>query len=346
MGQNLKSLQSEHPQSIRLLFVDDEEEWQRIIKSNLEPRGFVVLTEESGKQAIEIVRNDKSKEIKAVLLDWLMPNQYLQGPGVLKHFLDIRPDLPVFALTGMPQKTAASKSELVKKAVEIRSTPGLKGYFVKDIEQGQLEEDYDDVARSIQESVLQIEIILERIPRQWKRQSGYVDEYMKLRNSTNWDGIEKEIADDAERGIEGYRTGRIQQTLGTAYPSKKDGHVDITTVLIARRIVIVTVWELKGNFFKSQVRFGYSIPTEATPRSCPKCRTEIEDYYATRCTKCNATFLEKKPPRKHLTFSDNAFKKYCSQTLGLSVQNIRLGRGLLPEEEEWFKKYQRVKIEI
>ena len=56
---------------MRILFVDDDETWRRLLTSYLRDRGYEVLTATNGKHALEILRTEF--EISIILLDLSMP---------------------------------------------------------------------------------------------------------------------------------------------------------------------------------------------------------------------------------------------------------------------------------
>jgi DNA-binding response OmpR family regulator len=86
---------SESPTSIRLLLVDDEEEFRRATVPTLSRRGFTVAEAADGEQAISAVRKQRPD---VVLLDLKMPG--LSGIETLKKIRALAPALPVIILTG------------------------------------------------------------------------------------------------------------------------------------------------------------------------------------------------------------------------------------------------------
>lgn len=79
----------------KILLVDDEEEFTRVLAERLEARGLQVHTVASGAEALE-----KVKEIyyDAIILDMAMPD--MDGTETLKHLIKINPDLQIIFLTG------------------------------------------------------------------------------------------------------------------------------------------------------------------------------------------------------------------------------------------------------
>ncbi len=100
----------------KILVVDDEPDFLKLVKIRLESSGYDVLTALDGKEALEKVRNDKPD---AVLLDILMPG--MDGLEVLKTIRQENKDLPVFIIT------AFSNEERFKMANKLNAS----GFIVK-----------------------------------------------------------------------------------------------------------------------------------------------------------------------------------------------------------------------
>ena len=80
---------------VRVLLVDDEEQFVETLAQRLEARDFAVATAFNGDQALEYV---KSKDVDVVVLDVLMPG--LSGIDTLREMKRIRPLTEVIMLTG------------------------------------------------------------------------------------------------------------------------------------------------------------------------------------------------------------------------------------------------------
>ena len=80
---------------VRVLLVDDEEQFVETLAQRLEARDFAVATAFNGDQALEYVR---SKDVDVVVLDVLMPG--LSGIDTLREMKRIRPLTEVIMLTG------------------------------------------------------------------------------------------------------------------------------------------------------------------------------------------------------------------------------------------------------
>ena len=92
---------------IKVLIVDDEEDFRDILSQRMISRGFAVDTAESGIRALEMA--DRS-EYDAVILDLAMPE--MDGMETLKKLLAKKPALQIIMLTG--QGTIRQGVEAVK----------------------------------------------------------------------------------------------------------------------------------------------------------------------------------------------------------------------------------------
>jgi DNA-binding response OmpR family regulator len=80
---------------LRVLIVDDEEDFASAIVSRLNKRGFTAFAAFSGQEALEHV---KSAEYDAIVLDLRMPE--MDGLKTLGRIRQIDPDVRVLVLTG------------------------------------------------------------------------------------------------------------------------------------------------------------------------------------------------------------------------------------------------------
>ena len=80
---------------IRLLLVDDEDEFRTALADTLSKRGFDVIDVESGYRAIEEV---KTGSIDVVILDVRMPG--MDGCETLRQVKSVDPGVEVIMLTG------------------------------------------------------------------------------------------------------------------------------------------------------------------------------------------------------------------------------------------------------
>jgi DNA-binding NtrC family response regulator len=85
------------PEEIKanVLVVDDEEQFVKVFSQRLEGRGLKVDTSTTGEEAI---RQVKSKEFDAIILDLVMPG--MSGLETLKRIKSENPDVQIIILTG------------------------------------------------------------------------------------------------------------------------------------------------------------------------------------------------------------------------------------------------------
>ena len=91
-------------ESIRLLLVDDEEGFVRVVANRLRKRNCVVTETFSGSEAIQALRKE---DFDAAVLDLKMEG--MDGIEVLKIFKKMVPELPVIMLTGHGSAQAAKE---------------------------------------------------------------------------------------------------------------------------------------------------------------------------------------------------------------------------------------------
>ena len=81
--------------SIKILLVDDEKDFTKVLSERIETRGISVEIADSGLIAMEKV---KKQSFDAIILDLAMPG--MDGIDVLKTLLKENPDLQIIFLTG------------------------------------------------------------------------------------------------------------------------------------------------------------------------------------------------------------------------------------------------------
>jgi len=81
--------------SIKILLIDDEEEFVTTLAQRLEYRGYTAQTAPDGQTGIDILVNSS---FDIVILDLMMPG--INGIDTLKQIKNNLPDLPVILLTG------------------------------------------------------------------------------------------------------------------------------------------------------------------------------------------------------------------------------------------------------
>ncbi len=82
-------------QNLRVLLVDDEEDFVSALSERLSLRGHDVLTATSAADALSIVENNT---LDAAVLDVMMPG--ITGLELLARINELHPELPVLILTG------------------------------------------------------------------------------------------------------------------------------------------------------------------------------------------------------------------------------------------------------
>ena len=87
---------------IRLLLVDDEEGYVKVLSKRLARRNMEVMTALSGAEGIQRLRK---QDFDVAILDLKMED--MDGIEVLRVFKKMVPDLPVIMLTGHGTETAA-----------------------------------------------------------------------------------------------------------------------------------------------------------------------------------------------------------------------------------------------
>jgi len=80
---------------VKVLLVDDEQEFTSALSERLEIRGHAVRVADSGEEALEIA---EAEPPEVVVLDLKMPG--LSGIEVLKRLKSMLPQVPVLLLTG------------------------------------------------------------------------------------------------------------------------------------------------------------------------------------------------------------------------------------------------------
>jgi len=100
----------------KILVVDDEQAFLRVLQNRLESMEYEVVTASNGKEALEKIKTDKPD---AVLLDIMMP--VLDGIQTLKVIRKTDKNLPVFMLT------ASSDAERFKSAKDLNAS----GFIIK-----------------------------------------------------------------------------------------------------------------------------------------------------------------------------------------------------------------------
>ncbi len=104
-------------EQLRILLVDDEEDFASTLAERLVLRGFQVKTANSGTDALRHVRED---DFSVLILDVKMPG--IDGLGLMAEVKRKRPDLPVILLTGHGS-VANAKTGMKKGAFDYLMKP-------------------------------------------------------------------------------------------------------------------------------------------------------------------------------------------------------------------------------
>ena len=100
----------------KILVVDDEQDFLRVLKNRLESMDYEVVTASNGNMALAKIKTDKPD---AVLLDIMMP--IFDGIQTLKEIRKTDKNLPVFMLT------ASSDTKRFKSAKDLNAS----GFIIK-----------------------------------------------------------------------------------------------------------------------------------------------------------------------------------------------------------------------
>lgn len=90
---------------MRVLFIDDEEDFLTLMKNRLEKRGFDILVANSGQAGLDLLHKE---EVDAVVLDVKMAE--MDGIEVLCEIKKVWASLPVLLLSGHASTDAAMTS--------------------------------------------------------------------------------------------------------------------------------------------------------------------------------------------------------------------------------------------
>ena len=105
----------------KILVVDDEVDFQKIMKARLEAAGYDVAVAGGGKEALEKIKKEKPD---VVLLDILMPE--IDGMDVLTRIRQADKNLPVFMVTGFSNEERFAAANKLNATGFIVKTSDLK----------------------------------------------------------------------------------------------------------------------------------------------------------------------------------------------------------------------------
>ena len=105
----------------KILVVDDEAEFVRMMKTRLEANDYEVVTASDGKEAFQRIEEEKPD---AVVLDIMMPGW--DGLSVLKRIRRRYKTMPVFILTAFPDADRFETAKRLNASGFIAKTADLK----------------------------------------------------------------------------------------------------------------------------------------------------------------------------------------------------------------------------
>jgi len=224
----------------KVLYVEDDEGDIKTMRDMIDSNKFEIIAETNGERAVEKIKNDKNKLIKAILLDLVLLEpgtnleQKLQGDEVAKKIKEIRPEMPIFIVSRYLGKEIPFIGCYPKE--EIFKPGGIKG----------LEEALEMAIyemESKESSPLQVGT---KWKKKWERQ------WLDLKNDPNFSLIEKRIGREANRDMDLLENNKISGT----YRSYR-GADNLQNALIARRVIFgayfnfseqENVWDSVGDY--------------------------------------------------------------------------------------------------
>jgi CheY-like chemotaxis protein len=96
-----------------LLIVENESAIRTLLQVALSRNGYTVLTAESGRKALELVRNHTGA-IHLLITDVIMPD--MDGPELVRHLSTIRPDTRTLFMSGYMDDTLGERGILATNA--------------------------------------------------------------------------------------------------------------------------------------------------------------------------------------------------------------------------------------
>lgn len=138
---------------IKVLILDDEEKWLKEHSYQLSQRGYDTVCTRYAKEALEIIKNDTDKKIKAVIIDEILyePNKINQlqtktGTDVLCEIKKIRSDIVRIMVSAAPEKKRGSENVL-------KEDRRLQKYSDKVFPKCELNDDYSPLIEYLKEKL-------------------------------------------------------------------------------------------------------------------------------------------------------------------------------------------------
>jgi DNA-binding NtrC family response regulator len=118
-----------------LLIVENESAIRNLLQVALRRNGYTVLAAESGREALDLVRNHAGA-IHLLITDVVMPD--MDGPELVKYISTIRPDTPALFMSGYMDDTLGDRGILSTNANFIQKpfSPKAIAKKVRDILDG------------------------------------------------------------------------------------------------------------------------------------------------------------------------------------------------------------------
>jgi hypothetical protein len=244
-------------QLYKVLYIeDDQEDLERMIRG-IDSAKFEIVGEIYGEKALARLGADKqASAFKAVLLDAVelkdpitnLP-QVLQGDEIARKIREIKPHLPIFAVSWFRSGSVRAPVNGIYPKVTLFSSPNT----------------FKDLEEALQDAILEMDMVSfypdDGGGKQWKDRWG--PEYTKFRNSPSFYQEEVKIS---QRANEDYEL--LEQTKNEIHETyrKYRGTDNLFNVLIARRVIFGTVFDLckdeKGVPWKEVGEFlGFRFPS-------------------------------------------------------------------------------------
>ncbi len=227
----------EHEKRHKILVIEDDVDFQKIIKENLDKHFLELIITDNAENAIQIIKNDLNNSITGIISDWRLYKDFsaktywqLQGYEVLdfaakNHFATL------FALTSLSDYNVHN----------IRNALGLDIHLFKkqhlEISDSKIQwEMMADVVKQKCDNILDI-IASQPTGNSWLK---IKNEYIQKR-SFCWDIFENEISNEATRILNYYSDAINSDETRNIYSLNEMGIVlknDLTNILIGRRIYL------------------------------------------------------------------------------------------------------------
>ena len=91
---------------VRVLLVDDEQDFLDVMSQRIEAQGYQVETIADPREAIAVI---KDKKVDIAILDYMMPN--IDGLTLATNIREINPTIPLIMFTAHPDYRALEGSE-------------------------------------------------------------------------------------------------------------------------------------------------------------------------------------------------------------------------------------------